>query len=174
MRNGKISIINRLNFSSVDFFDITAFQNPISSQGRQALNWVKRHAWIAPRTARVINPHRFVDLDLAGHRFGRRETDLAEWHAKIGMNFAGDVNLFRIRQRIGGRRAVGAIVLRHDGACPSRRITARVIRLHPCNPWLKKIKPCWKSTADLPVSALPVSGLRVRPFTNSMSYYLVI
>src|SRR5438477_2532854 len=103
MRNGKISIINRLNFSSVDFFDITAFQNPISSQGRQALNWVKRHAWIAPRTARVINPHRFVDLDLAGHRFGRRETDLAEWHPNVGVENAGNIRTATVREIVIGR-----------------------------------------------------------------------
>src|SRR5438477_10827615 len=29
---------------------------------------------------------------------------------------------------------------------------------------VKKIKPCWKSTADLPASALPASGSRGRPF----------
>src|SRR6184192_605282 len=95
MRIGQISIIDGLNFPSLDFLDVIPFQNPISSQGRQALNWVKRHAWIAPRAAGIVNADRLVlkhyrrgacaTLDLAGHCFGWSERDLAERNPNIGM-----------------------------------------------------------------------------------------
>src|SRR5438132_13683528 len=63
----KPSIIDRRNDSSLNLFNIAAFQNPISPQGRQALNRVKRHAWIAPRAAGIVNADWFVHLDLARH-----------------------------------------------------------------------------------------------------------
>src|SRR5437588_325864 len=70
----------------------------ISSQGRQALNWVERHARVAPRTAGVVNAERLVHFNLARHCFGRRERDFAERDTNIGMQFAGNENLFRIRK----------------------------------------------------------------------------
>src|SRR2546428_1895442 len=99
MRDGEVSVIDRLNFSAVDLLDIAAFQNPVAAQGRKPFYWVKRHAWIAPGTARVVDAHGFVDLDLAGHRLRRRQRDLAKRHAKIDMSFSADVNLARVRQR---------------------------------------------------------------------------
>jgi hypothetical protein len=55
---------------------------------------------ITPRAARVVNSHRLVDFDFAVHRFRRRERDLAERHSDFRMQFAEDVNLARVRQRI--------------------------------------------------------------------------
>src|ERR1700736_529374 len=99
------SIVDGLNFSTVDLFDIAAFQNPISPQGRKPSNWVKRHGpsrtgIIAPWSAGVVNADRLVHFDFAGHRLGWRERDLAERHANIGMQFPGDVNLFAVRERL--------------------------------------------------------------------------
>src|SRR5262249_47839558 len=97
---GKKSVIDRLNFSSFDFLNITARENPFSSQGRKPLNWIKRHGLsrtgtiTSPGAARVVDADRFVHLDLARHCFRRRERDLAERNANVGMNFARAVNLF--------------------------------------------------------------------------------
>src|ERR1051325_11535996 len=99
MRNGEVSIVDWPNRAALDFFHIAAGENPISSQGRQALNWIERHGpsrtgtIVAPRPAGVINSHRLVDFDLAGHGFGRRERDFAEGHTDVGIKRARDVNL---------------------------------------------------------------------------------
>src|SRR6266545_7859043 len=94
MRFRQVSIINGLNDSSFDLVHISTFQDPIAAQGWKPLYWVKRHAWIAPRTARIINAHRLVYFDLAVHRFRQRERDFPKWHANVPMQFAIDVNLF--------------------------------------------------------------------------------
>ncbi len=90
----KKSVIDWFYFAALVRLDVLAFQNPFSSQWRQALNWVKRHAWIAPRTAGVVNADRLVYFDLARHRFGRSEGYFAARDANIGMQLAGDENLF--------------------------------------------------------------------------------
>src|SRR3984893_14134211 len=100
MRNGEVSIVDGLNFYTFYSSALAAFQNPIPPQGRQALNWVERHAWIAPGAAGVVNADRLVHFDFAGHRLGWREADFTERHAKIGMQFPGDVNLFAVRERL--------------------------------------------------------------------------
>src|SRR6188472_2285372 len=83
MRLGQISVIDRLDDSSGDFFHIATLQDPIAAQGRKPLYWVKRHAWIAPWTASVVNAHRLVHFDLAVHRLRRRKRDFPERHANI-------------------------------------------------------------------------------------------
>src|SRR5436853_1994421 len=98
----KKSVVDWLNFATVDLFHVAAFQYPILSQGRQALNRVERHARIAPRTAGVVNADRFVYFDLAGNRLRRREIYFAERHADVGMDLPGDENLAGIRQLIRG------------------------------------------------------------------------
>ena len=96
---GKISIINRPNDSSLVFLHVAAFANPFGAQGRQALRDIAVKIGIAPRAAGVVNAHWFVHFDLAVHRFRRCERDFPEWDANIGMQFAGDVNLFGIETR---------------------------------------------------------------------------
>ena len=99
--DGEVSVIDRLNFSAIDFFVIAASENPVAAQGRKPFYWVKRHAWIAPGTARVVDAHGFVDLDLAVHCLCRREIYFAERDADIGMDFPRYVNLFGIRENRG-------------------------------------------------------------------------
>ena len=94
----KISIIDRLDFASVDFFDIAA--RKIHSRATpEGLLYIDRQTRIAPRSAGVVNADRFVHFDLAVHCFGRRERDFAERNADVGMNFSADINLPGIRQR---------------------------------------------------------------------------
>ncbi len=95
---GKIPVINRLDFSSLDFFDIAAVADPFRAQRRQTARNIDIYVRIAPRAARVVNADRFVDFNFAIHRLRRRERDLAKRHAKIDMLFAGDVHFTRIRQ----------------------------------------------------------------------------
>src|SRR5437870_4909607 len=94
---GKVSVVDRRYFASFDFFDVAAFTDPLRAQRRQALFDVAIETRIAPRTAGVVNADRFVYFDLAVHRLRRRERDFAERDADVGMQFAGDENLFGIR-----------------------------------------------------------------------------
>src|SRR2546430_1476512 len=103
MRNGEIAVINWRDGPSFDFFHVAARENPAPTHGRKPFNWVKRHAWIAPRTAGVVNADRLIHFDLAGHRLGRREGYFAERDAKIGMQLAGDVNFARIWKGLSDR-----------------------------------------------------------------------
>jgi hypothetical protein len=70
--DGQISIIDWLDRPPIDFLHIGSLQDPIAAQGRKPLRWVMRHAWIAPWPAGVVNAHRLVYFNLAGHCFGRR------------------------------------------------------------------------------------------------------
>src|SRR5256885_16113008 len=103
VRHGEITVVDWFDRAPIDFLNVIAFQNPISSQGRKPLNWVERHcpsrigSIISPGTAGVVNPNRFVGFNLAGHGFGGRETYFAEGDANLRMNFPRDVNLFGIR-----------------------------------------------------------------------------
>src|SRR5436853_7051572 len=116
MRVGKIPIINWRDCASIDFFDIAARENPIPTQGRQPLYWVKRHGpsrtgtIIAPGTAGVVNADRLVHVDLAGHCFGRRERDLAKRNTNVGMNFAGDENFTALWKAVGDAVSVPIII----------------------------------------------------------------
>src|SRR5206468_542784 len=92
---GKISIVDRLNFSPIDFFHISSVAGPFRAQRRKSLRNITVKIGIAPRAARVINAHGLVHLDFAVHRFGRRKGDLAEWNASVGMQLAGDINFLR-------------------------------------------------------------------------------
>src|SRR5260370_31300676 len=131
----QIAIIDWPNDTAVDFLDITTRENPVSTQGRKPLNWVKRHAWIAPRTAGVVNADRFVDFDLAVHRFGRRERDLAERNPEVGVQFTGEVNLARI---VGDAVSVSILLRWAAASFPYRRTIAILLRVHSCPSWLKK------------------------------------
>ena len=89
---GKKTVINRLNFSSIDFFDIVAVANPFCAQGRKSLCYVAVKIRITPWPARVVHPHRLIDFNLARHRLCRRERDFTEWNPNVAMNFAANVN----------------------------------------------------------------------------------
>ena len=57
---------------------------------------------------RVVDADRLVRLELAAEIFRRREADLAERDADVGMDFAFDVNALRIRHHVvGGFRFEG-------------------------------------------------------------------
>ena len=81
----EIAVINRRDLPAFDFFDIAAVTNPFLPQCRQALLNITLKIWIAPRAAGVLNTHRLIALKAAAKIFGRRERDLAERNAKIGM-----------------------------------------------------------------------------------------
>ena len=93
VRNGQVSIVDRRDRAPGGLFHIAAVANPFCPQCRQAFRYIDMLIGIAPRAARVVNADRLIHLDLAAHRFRRRERDLAEWDAEIGMLLAGDVDL---------------------------------------------------------------------------------
>ena len=69
----------------VDFFDVAAIANPFRAQRRKSLCHIAVKIRITPWAARVVNPHRLVDLDFTVHRLSRRERDLAERNTDVGM-----------------------------------------------------------------------------------------
>ena len=106
---GQVSIINRLNFTPVDFLHVATVEDPFGAQWRKALSDIAVKIWIAPGPARVVNAHRFVrntygrdaraTPDLAVQRFRRRESYFAEWNADPFVQCARDINLLRVRRR---------------------------------------------------------------------------
>src|SRR6266480_18516 len=94
----QIPVIARHDRSARDLFNVATRANPGRSQWRQTFFNLTIETVVAPRTAGVINAHRLVRLDLASYRLRRRKSDFAERHKNVGMNFAADINAFRIRQ----------------------------------------------------------------------------
>src|SRR5207253_7285092 len=86
--------------------------NPFRTEWRQTLFDIAGEVWIIPWTAGVVNAHRIVYLDLAGHRFRWREIDLAKRNANVRMNLGGDVNLFRVRKVVAAVVGRGLCVFR--------------------------------------------------------------
>jgi len=111
----KIPVVLRPNDSSFDLVHISALQDPIAAQGRKPLYWVKRHAWIAPWAARVVNAYGFVYFGLAVHRLRRRERDFPEWDVNVPMQFSSDVNSFGIWEVVAasGDRGFGTVIFTH-------------------------------------------------------------
>src|SRR2546423_11572362 len=91
MRLGEISVIDRLDDSSGDFFHIATLQDPIAARGRKPLYWVKRHAWIAPWTASVVNAHRLGYLHRAGRCFCWRYRAFAKRNPHVRVHLTGTV-----------------------------------------------------------------------------------
>ena len=105
--------------------DVISSENPIRAQRRQTLVHVHLLIGVAPGAAGVVNADGFVDFDLAGHGFGRRERDFAEGDADVGVELTGEVDLAGVgERRVGGRVSIG-------------RSRLFLIRAHPCNPRLK-------------------------------------
>src|SRR6476660_3427102 len=93
---GKKTVINRLNFSSIDFFYITALANPFCAQRRKSLRHVAVKIRITPWPARVVHAHGFVHFNLARHRLCRGERDFTERNTDLGVQPPRNVSLLRI------------------------------------------------------------------------------
>src|SRR5262249_1423978 len=100
MRVGEPAIINRLNLAAFGFFNVAAVADPLGAQRRKSSRDIAVKIGITPWTAGVVNAHRLLHLNLAAHRFRRRECDFAKRHANVRINFARDVNLARIRKTV--------------------------------------------------------------------------
>ena len=144
---------------------------------------------IAPRAARVVDADRFVRLEVAVEILRRREADLAERNAHVGMDFAFDVNALRIGHHVvgalGSRESLDAIIevywtgltglkwIEKQGRTHRPRADPiSEIRLSPVNPVSKQKNHARKRMAEnlnssLPTAALPASGLRGRPAISS-------
>ena len=93
----EIAVVDWLNHAPFDFFGIGAIANPFRAQRRETARHIDICICIAPRPARVVNAHRFIDFDLTVYRFRRRERNLAERNTKICMQFSGHINFARVR-----------------------------------------------------------------------------
>src|ERR1700719_4319397 len=92
----KPSVIDGLHLAAVVRLHIATVADPFRAQRWQTLFNIAIEICVTPRAAGVVNAHRLVHLDLAVHRLGRRERDLAKRHANVGMQFPGSVNFARI------------------------------------------------------------------------------
>ena len=81
--------------------DVATRPDPISAQGRQAGPDVYTGGGIGVGTGGVVDPERLL--------VRRREIDLPNRHAQVGVALAGDVDLARGRQRTGGDGKNGGI-----------------------------------------------------------------
>ncbi len=69
---------------------------------------------VAPRAGAVIDVDRFVRFGVAIERFGRGELDFAERHLNVGVDFAGDIDLRRIWQRLAALRLERGLARNHN------------------------------------------------------------
>ncbi len=136
----QIAIINWPNDSSLDLVHISALQDPIAAQGRKPLYWVKRHAWIAPWAARVVNAYRLVYFGFAVHRLRRRERDFPERHANIPMQFGADVNSFAVRKIVAAAVGCGfrGSISGRGRRCEAHWHLRLQLRVDSCPLWLNK------------------------------------
>src|SRR6476660_7843768 len=93
---GKKTVINRLNFSSIEFSRITALANPFCAQRRKSLRHVAVKIRITPWPARVVHAHGLIDFDSTVYGLSRRERDFPEWNANVGVQPPRNVSLLRI------------------------------------------------------------------------------
>ena len=112
---GQIAVVDRSNGSAFDLFDVRTVANPLRTQRRETFFHVDLLVGVAPGAAGVVNADRLVRFYLAGHGFGRGERDFAERYAEIGMEVAGDVDLFAVGQRsVGGLEFDGVFRCDHS------------------------------------------------------------
>ena len=96
---GKISVINRLNFSSIDFFNIAALANPFCTQRRKSLCHIAVKIGITPWAACVVHAHGFVDFYFTVYGLSRCEGDFPKRNTNLAMHLSRNVRLLRIWQR---------------------------------------------------------------------------
>src|SRR5215470_14718471 len=138
----KPAIIDRLNLAAFDLFDIATVTNPFGAQWRQPTHYIDIRIWIAPRAARVVHARRFVYFDMAAHGFRLRESDFAERDVNARLQFAHDVNAFRVREVVAkiGDRGLGRLIFRNGINDLSYNAAVFFIRFHRCNPRFFKTK----------------------------------
>ena len=90
---GQIAIVPRLHFAPGIFLDIGPAQNPFAPQSREALAHFAGLILITPRAARIVNRHRFIGFNAPIESFRRAESNLAQWHLQVGVDFARHVDL---------------------------------------------------------------------------------
>ena len=113
----EVAVVLRLDLAAFVLGDVPSPCDPFGAQRREALRGIGRLIGVAPRSAAIVNADRFVRLEVAAEIFRRRETDLAERDAHVGMQFAVDVNAPRVRHDvIGALRFEGVFGRDHTGS----------------------------------------------------------
>src|SRR4051812_31912886 len=96
----EVAIVLGLHFPAVVLGDVIPAADPIEAEWGKTFNRVKRHAWIAPRAAAIVDADRLVRLQFAAERFRVRLRDLPERDTNVGMQFAFDINAPAIRHHV--------------------------------------------------------------------------
>jgi hypothetical protein len=98
MASAQVAVVFRPYVAALVFRDVASLENPCPTEGRQPPFHIAIESWVAPRSARVIDPDRLIDLDGSVERFCGCEVDLAHGHADVGVDFSLDVYAAGIRQ----------------------------------------------------------------------------
>ena len=115
MCGGEVSVVDRCDGATFDFFDVVALNDPRLAQRRQTLLDVQRDVRVAPRATGVVNADGFVDFDFAGDRFRGGERDFAKGDADVGVKRAGDENFAGVGKRCGiARSSTGSLDFARD------------------------------------------------------------
>ncbi len=85
MRFGQVAVVCRSNGAAVNLDDIGAAPDPLLAQRRQTALDVAVKICVTPGAARVVNADGFVDFNVAGDGFRRREGNFAERNAEVGV-----------------------------------------------------------------------------------------
>ena len=107
VRLGKVAVILRNDGAPLVLLHVAALQDPVLADARQALLDIALEAGIAPGAAGIVNADGGVGFDLAAHRLGMRERDLAHGHAQAGVDAALQVNAAAVGQGLGALRFDG-------------------------------------------------------------------
>src|ERR1043165_7441916 len=103
----EMTIVAGLHLASGVFLDIFTPENPVPPQRVQSFPNIATQAWIAPWSARIVDPHGIVYLDFAVEGFRIVQRNLAKRHTQLREKRPTDVNFRRIRkpafERIFGR-----------------------------------------------------------------------
>jgi hypothetical protein len=110
----QVTVVLRLDLTAFVFLHVATIQNPFAPKRGQAVCNAATRALITPRPAGVINPDRLIRFDVAVETFGGMQSNFAERHTNLRMQFSGNVNPGRARKLVGALRSDRIFVRDHN------------------------------------------------------------
>ena len=98
----EVAVVFRLDLAAFVLGHVPSPCDPLGAQRRETLRGIGRLLGVAPWPAAIVNADGLVRLQIAAEIFRRRETDLAERNAHVGMQLAVYVNAPRVRHDVIG------------------------------------------------------------------------
>ena len=95
----EVTVVFGFDRATVDLDGVAALDDPRLANRRQPLTHFATLIGVAPRSARVVNRKRWIQLGDAVHSLRRRDADLPQRHTNAGMKFAGNVDALAGRKR---------------------------------------------------------------------------